>query len=386
MNHSGNGTWSGGNLSMSSGVAFNILAGATFDITADGKLSGGATTPINNSGLFRQTAGTAGTTITVPFSNIGGLQVLAASLGLGLGGTHSGTLSISQGATLAFSGGNHILASGSLVTGAGVLAVSGNATTLSANGTFDLGATLSVTGGTVTLGSSCTIGGASINIAGGILNYNSAGTAGTLSLASGTLGGTSPVAVSGPLTLSGGSVTNALVTANGGLSINGNVTLNGAKLINPATALWSAGNFVGANGAVFSNLLGATFENTFDGNAASGAGAAPLFVNAGSFRKTGGTAPLGTTSIDFSFINTGLVEVQTNTLRYAANQQTAGLTLLDGGDLAAQANSLQFLGGSLMGTGLVTVANTLTLVNSALMSPGLTLGELDITGNYQQTP
>src|SRR6185295_2805530 len=125
--------------------------------------------------------------------------------------------------------------------------------------------------------------------------------------------------------------------ANGGLEITGGVTLNGGKLINPGTAIWSAGNFTGANGAVFSNRFGATFINTFDGNAPSGAGATPLWVNEGVFQKTNGTAAAGTTSIDFQFLNTGTVEVRTNTLRYALNQQTAGLTLLDGGALSAQA-------------------------------------------------
>lgn len=94
---------------------------------------------------------------------------------------------------------------------------------------------------------------------------------------------------------------------------------------------------------------------------------------------------MGTTSIDYQFINTGTVEVQTNTLRYAFNQQTEGLTLLNGGGLAAQAQPLQFLGGTLMGTGLVTMANTQSLTNSATINPGLPLGQLDIAGNYRQT-
>ena len=83
-------------------------------------------------------------------------------------------------------------------------------------------------------------------------------------------------------------------------------------------------------------MFGATFINTFDGNAPWGAGAAPTFVNAGLFAKTNGSAALGTTSIEFQFINSGTVEVQTNTLRYAINQQSAGLTLLNGGSLTAQ--------------------------------------------------
>jgi len=387
VNNDGTTTWAGGNLTASTGATINNLAGGTFDITADGHLNGIATTPISNSGIFRQTAGTASTILTAPFNNSGTVEVLTAALSLNLGGTHTGTISNAPGATLQFSGGSHALAVGSLVTGTGIVSVNGNATTLTASGTFDAGSSLSVTAGTVTLAPSCDVNSAILNINGAnsLVNFNSSGTVAGVNLTGGTLGGTSPVAVTGLLTLSGGSITSALVTADGGLNINGSVTLNGGKLINPGLAIWSAGNFIGANGAVFSNLLGATFINTFDGNASSGAGATPTFVNAGTFAKTNGTAVLGTTSIDFQFINTGTVEVQTNTLRYTINQQTGGLTILDGGNLDAQAQPIQFVGGSLVGTGLVTVANLQNVINSATISPGFPLGELDISGNYQQT-
>lgn len=385
LNNSGAGSWSGGNLTLSAGVAFNNLAGGTFDITADGRLSGGSTTPINNSGLFRQAAGTAGTIVTVPFNNSGTLAVLAATLNLNLGGTHTGTMNLSPGAILNFGGGSHILSSGSLVTGAGTLNTSGNATTLTASGVFDVGSTLSAAGGTTTLTAGCTLTSATLNIGSGLVNYNSTSPVTNVNLSGGTLGGTSPVTVTGLLTLNGGNITNALVTASNGLAITGNTTLNGGKLVNVGLATWSAGTFTGANGAVFSNLFGATLNNTFDGNAPSGAGATPIFINAGTFQKTGATAAQGTTSIDFQFINTGTVEVQTNTLRYGINQQMAGNTLLDGGALAAQAQPIQFLGGSLVATGLVTVANAQNVINSAAISPGLPLGELDISGNYQQT-
>jgi hypothetical protein len=246
---------------------------------------------------------------------------------------------------------------------------------------------LTIGGGVATLASGCNVSGTTLSLTGGgsgVL-FNTPSAVGSLNLSAGTLGGTSPISVTGLLTLDGGTVTNALITANGGLSISGNTTLSGSKLVNPAIALWTAGNLTGINGAVISNLLGATFINTFDDHAATGAGATPLFVNAGSFQKTNGTAAFGTTSIDFQFMNTGTVEVQTNTLRYSVNQQTAGLTLLDGGGLAAQGQPFQFLGGSLVGTGLVTVANTMNVINSSSLSPGFPLGQLDITGNYQQT-
>jgi large repetitive protein len=387
LNNGGNGTWAGGNLTISPGNTFNNLAGGTFDITADGRLSGAATTPINNSGLLRLKAGTSvGTTITAPLNNSANLQVLAPALNLNLGGTHIGTFSNAPGSTLNLGGGSHALTASSSVKGAGTLSVSGGAT-LAASGSFGTGTTLGVTAGIVTLAAGCNVAGTTVNVggSGAVLNFNSASPVAAINLTGGTLGGTSPINVTGPLTLRGGSVTNSLVTASGGLAIAGNTTLNGAKVVNPGTAIWSAGNLTGANGAAISNLLGATFINTFDGNAATGAGATPLFVNAGSFQKTNGTAALGTTSIDFQFLNTGTVEVRTNTLRYNLNQQTAGLTMLDGGDLSAQAQPIQLLGGSLVGTGLVTVANTMAVINSSSLSPGLPIGELAVSGNYQQT-
>ncbi len=199
-----------------------------------------------------------------------------------------------------------------------------------------------------------------------------------------TLVGPPTLTVHGSLTWSGGDMTAAgrtVIGADGTLLIDGNCELNERTLINAGIATWSAGNFDMANGAIFSNVFEATLTTTFDGHN-NVSGALPLFVNEGTFRKTGGTL---NTSIDAHFINSGTVEVQSGFLRYNANQQTAGLTLLKGGGLDAQAAPIQLLGGSLVGTGLVTVANTEHLINSASLSPGLPFGQLDIAGNYQQT-
>jgi len=385
LNNGGSVSWSGGNLTFSAGNTVNNQAGGTFDITADGRLSGAASTPINNAGVFRLLAGSAGTTVLAPFNNSGQVQVQASTLELNLGGNHTGTCSTAPGSTLRFGGGTHVLNAGSVVAGSGTLSLAG-AALLTASGTFNPGTILSVGGGVATLTAGCDLTGSLLSISGnGVALYNSGGSVAAVTLTGGTLGGSSSVKITGTLTLNGGSVTNALVTAEGGLAITGNATLNGGKLVNVATALWSAGNLTGANGAVVSNLFGASFINTFDGNMPSGSGATPLFVNAGTFAKTNGTAALGTTSIDFQFINTGTVEVQTNTLRYGINQQIAGTTLLDGGSLSAQAQPLQILGGSLVGGGALTVANAQNVINGSSISPGLPLGQLDISGNYQQT-
>jgi hypothetical protein len=151
LNNGGATTWAGGNLTASTGATINNLAGGTFDITADGHLNGSATTPISNAGLFRQTAGTASTIVTAPFTNSGALEVRAATLSLNLGETHMGSISNAPGATLQFGGGSHVLTVSSFVTGAGAVGVSGATTTLTASGTFDVGSKLNVTAGVTTL-------------------------------------------------------------------------------------------------------------------------------------------------------------------------------------------------------------------------------------------
>ena len=387
LNNAGAASWAGGNFTFATGATLNNQGSGTFDITADGRLSGSAATPINNSGLLRQTAGTTGTIVTAPFNNSGTLQVLASTLNLNLGGTESGAISNAFGAILNLGGGNHVFTAASSVTGVGSVNVGASGTTLSASGTFGAGSTLSVSAGAATLAPSCVVSGTTLSLtgAGAVMIYNSSSSVAALNLSAGSIGGAGPINVSGLLTLGGGTISNMAVIANGGLTVSGNTTLNGTKLVNPTNALWSAGNVVGLNGAAISNLLGASFINSFDGNMNVGTGTTPVFVNAGTFQKTNGTAVAGATSIDFEFINTGTVEVQTNTLRYAVNQQTAGLTLLDGGDLAAQAQPLQISGGSLMGFGSITLANAQNVINSSSISPGLPTGELDISGNYQQT-
>ena len=53
------------------------------------------------------------------------------------------------------------------MTGAGVVSLSGNATTLTASGTFGVDPRLSVTAGTATLATTCDVTGATLNISGG---------------------------------------------------------------------------------------------------------------------------------------------------------------------------------------------------------------------------
>src|SRR6185369_10246561 len=130
---------------------------------ADGHLSGASTTPISNSGLFRQTGGSAGTIITAPVNNSATLQVLAFTLNLNLGGSHSGIFSNAPAASLNFGGGAHVLNIGSRLTGTGVFNLSGGAT-LPASGSFDPGTTLNVSSGVATLNPACDVSATTLSI------------------------------------------------------------------------------------------------------------------------------------------------------------------------------------------------------------------------------
>jgi hypothetical protein len=101
-----------------------------------------------------------------------------------------------------------------------------------------------------------------------------------------------------------------------------------------------------------------------------------LFFNAGTLRKTGS----GTAYIDWPFTTSGTIDQQGGLLTMDSSfVQTAGLTLLRGGDLSAS-QPLQFLGGVLSGTNTI-IGN---VASSATVSPGLSPGKLTITGNYTQ--
>src|SRR6266850_341000 len=132
----------------------------------------------------------------------------------------------------------------------------------------------------------------------------------------GILTGSGTLALAGPFNWSGGTVgsatSNLMVMVNGGLNISGagTKTLNGGTLINLNTGSLTGGQ-VTCNTAVFSNAPSATFDLPGDGNAFLANSGYPSLVNAGTFRKTGGT---GVSTITVPFHNSSLVEVQTGTL------------------------------------------------------------------------
>ena len=106
-------------------------------------------------------------------------------------------------------------------------------------------------------------------------------------------------------------------------------------------------------------------------------GAATTFNNSGTFKKSGGT---GATTFEPIFNNGGTAEVQSGTLNFtAAYTQTAGVTLLNGGNLTSS-QTLDIQGGTLSGAGTLTA----NVTSSGQVAPGGSAGTLQMLGNYTQ--
>jgi hypothetical protein len=192
--------------------------------------------------------------------------------------------------------------------------------------------------------------------------------------------------LTGTLTVATNAVWNLLSgdTLNGALTVNAGGTLNfsGASfnfysaLTNFGTMIWSNSTIFGYTNAQIYNAglclipSDSTLYN-WDGLTNK------LFVNAGTIRKTGGT---GTSGIEWPLTTTGTMDIQSGILEMDDSfVQTAGLTLLDGGNLSSS-QQFQLLGGALKGT------NTFTgnILNGGTVNPGFSPGQLNINGNYTQ--
>jgi hypothetical protein len=122
------------------------------------------------------------------------------------------------------------------------------------------------------------------------------------------------------------------LVAEGGMTLNGGSLTEGYTLVNAGHATWSSGHLYGAGGAVFENLIDATFEIEQDFFFYVGTGGATI-NNAGTFVKSGGS---GTSYLQPTFNNSGTVRAQTGTLLLGAGSSSgvftggAGATILFG--------------------------------------------------------
>lgn len=195
------------------------------------------------------------------------------------------------------------------------------------------------------------------------------------------------------------------------LTLNGNLFWTGGTMSgNGTTAVSGLGSTISGGGALF---LSRTLTNsgTFTYSKAD-TGAQPLQLgvgeqsgvinNSGIFNTTAGgdfmrgnvvstinnsgdwnVSGAGTTSTvsQIAFNNTGTVNVQSGTLALEGGfTQTAGMVLLNGGSVSTN-STLNFVSGSLQGTGTVT-GNVAT---GGTISPGFSAGRIDIAGDLSLT-
>ena len=187
-------------LYAANGAVISNRAGGTLELAGDSGLSqtwDGALPTLWNDGLLRKSAGGGTSAVTLPFVNRGGVEVQAGTLSWQLGGTNAGTMDVSYGATLLFTGDYapkyYWLKPGSAVTGGG--------TVVCDNAQVDVDGAFNITG--------------TNRLTAGVMNYDGPASAGALTMTNGTLGGTSMLVVSGPLNWTGGTISGAVQCAGG---------------------------------------------------------------------------------------------------------------------------------------------------------------------------
>jgi hypothetical protein len=258
------------------------MAGAVLDIQGD-MFWGGGSGPINNAGTFRRSGGTGeiliGPGITFNNSSTGSLEVQSGSLKFIDGLTSSGILNVANGARVVLGGGTFNFNPGTTFGGSGVWEV---ANRVQING--EINATFEVRSD-VTFNS---------RLLGGTINWNNS---------SSTLSGKLTIGTWGVLRL-----------ANAGY-LEGALT-NYGRILWPDTgsASWDLKGQVS-----LVNQAGGVVEVQGDKSFTPGGGDS-LVLNAGTWRKSGGTL---TSSLarhwagsSITFANQGVVEAQMGTIRF----------------------------------------------------------------------
>src|SRR5262245_38306672 len=309
-----NGTtvWSAGRVGVLNGTFINNNA---FSAESDDNFDNfGGSNAFNNTGTFTKRPGAGTTAFNIPFNNSGTVNVNSGTLVLNAGGGGTGSFVLAPGKTLRFAGGTHELTAGA-VMGAGVVQFSG--------GTVNLGATYDIGGRT-------TVDGGGVRFTGMVNDRGD-----PLTLSSGTLSGSSALAVTGAFNWTGGTQSGTGTTtigATGTLTIGGEVGLQ-RRLINNGTTVWSAGRIGVLNGTfINNNAFSAESDDNFDNFGGSNA-----FNNTGTFTKSPGA---GTTAFNIPFNNSGTVNVNSGTLVLNAGGGGTGSFVL------APGKTLRFAGGT----------------------------------------
>ncbi|MFQ5494583.1 MAG: hypothetical protein ACE5EX_04305, partial [Phycisphaerae bacterium] len=379
----GSATWTGrGAMQATQRAIITIAPKASFSIETDANLeaSGIAIPIINNEGTVTKIIGINDeiadnrTDVYAQYNNTGDTNVLSGSLHLQYGGSHIGPFHMAANATLGLSGllgdGHHLQSGSSLIADGDVLFGSGITR-------IDPGVPYAVAGTT--------------QIRRDARVFFDAPDSATFALdhSGGNLAGTGTLTVNGPAVWSGGFIgreTDGPITVvmNDSLSIetgpekwvDGILDIRADATVNDRLTVTGRGVIKTTPAATFAiqtdfDILGSAFQF----------GSLGLFNNAGTLTKVAGAAD-GITEMSIVFQNSGTVRIDSGSLRFMGTfRQTDGSTILNGGTLRV-GPGLELVGGTLTGNGTIFgVVN-----NAAVVSPGLSIGRLDLVGEYTQTP
>ena len=254
------------------GTGILDINGGTMNVAGLTTINSGATLKVSTA-----TFNPSGT-----LNNNGLLDLRAGTLSLGAGGTHTGDFNTATGTVLQFTGGTHIMDSGSDTSGPGDIAFTGGTSTYSTGSTYTVSGDTGINGGdaifninavtnSLTHGSGSFGGGSTGNITTSTWMPTSGVTLNDIDLI---------LAANGTNTLTGINVNSAgtaTVTNQGSLTVNGstigsNFTNTGIFIVNGSlnnlsgTATQSAGNFIlGAGSDITTanlNVVGGTLTGT----------------------------------------------------------------------------------------------------------------------------
>jgi hypothetical protein len=232
-------------------------------------------------------------------------------------------------------------------------------------------------------------------VSGGYLYIADASTlSGALTLSGGTLTGPNSLTVNGAFSWTGGTMGGSGSThADDGFTISGGngKTLDTRTLDYTGTATWSGtGGISLVNNATWNNLANSTLSVTGD---ASLSGSVGTFKNAGTLQKSAGT---GTTTISAPLVNTGTVDATSGTLSITGNDTATGAFTVEtgaalsfnGGTQGLQANSsisgagdVTFNGANLTMLGSYTATGNTTVSNGTVsFDANATLSSLTLSG------
>ena len=359
-----------------------------------------------NAGTLMKSGDTGDSQIRAYTDNSGLIHVQTGSLTLWYGGTCNGHYLGDPGTLLEFHHGYYFDGSSSIVadrvsfpegghTIQGTYDVTTSTTTGSWTVTFtdqadilNFGSSFHITFGTVNFDCPGTLQFDTLNISDGdgkaYFNTGNPVEITDLIIGKGLIQGPSDITISGSLTWNrGGEFRDAgAITTNGDVLVgpNGDRKLLDDTTFNNAATATFLGGVECSGSAVFNNLATGVVDLQADVQAIS------TVNNAGLIVKSAGT---GTSQFRGVVTNAGTIEVQTGTLRFYTGYggsftQTAGQLVLDGGDLEVSGTASQPLrleGGALTGAGTI-IGNVFN--SGGTVAPGLSIGEIGISGWYAQ--